>query len=55
MKRVPVETSLTRIVATVAAIEAITLAAGVLGYQLTRRTIERVVNTPPPVKKSAAP
>lgn len=48
MIRVPIYTSLTRIVGAVAAIEAITLAAGVAGYQLTRRTLERVVNTPPP-------
>ena len=50
MRRVPVETSLTKLVATVAAIEALTLAAGVAGYQLTKRAVERVVNTPPPIR-----
>ena len=48
MRRVPVETSLTRLVATVAAIEALTLVAGVAGYQLTKRALDRAVNTPPP-------
>jgi hypothetical protein len=50
MRRVPVYVHPLTVVATVAAIEALTLAAGVAGYQLTKRAVERVVNTPPPLR-----